>query len=68
MAITAEARWSGWFLSIFPIVALVAIQLLQPDYYDDVKETAAFVPAAIVVAIFLFANVIYMRVMVNIKV
>ena len=67
-AITAEARWSGWFLSIFPIVALVAIQLLQPDYYDGVKETAAFVPAAIVVAIFLFVNIIYMRMMVNIKV
>ena len=67
-AITAEARWSGWFLSIFPVVALVAIQLLQPDYYDGVKETAAFVPAAIVVAIFLFINVIYMRMMVNIKV
>ncbi len=67
-AITAEARWSGWFLSIFPIVALVAIQLLQPDYYDDVKDTAAFVPAAIVVAIFLFVNIIFMRMMVNIKV
>ena len=67
-AITAEARWSGWFLSIFPLAALVIIQLIQPDYYDDVKNTSAFVPAAIVVAIFLFVNVLFMRAMVNIKV
>ncbi|MSU88393.1 pilus assembly protein TadB [Rhodobacteraceae bacterium 2CG4] len=67
-AITAEARWSGWFLSIFPLAALVFIQLIQPDYYDDVKNTTAFVPAAIIVAIMLFINVIFMRMMVNIKV
>ena len=67
-AITAEARWSGWFLSIFPVLALVMIQLIQPDYYDGVKETPVFVPAAIVVGIFLFVNVIFMRIMVNIKV
>ena len=67
-AITAEAKWSGWFLSVFPIGALIVIQIIQPDYYDDVKETAAFVPAAIIVAILLFINVIFMRMMVDIKV
>ncbi|MEM8871603.1 MAG: type II secretion system F family protein [Pseudomonadota bacterium] len=67
-AITAEARWSGWFLSAFPLGALVLIQLIQPDYYDDVKNTTVFVPAAIVVAIMLFVNVLFMRAMVNIKV
>lgn len=67
-AITAEARWSGWFLSVFPIGALILIQLIQPDYYDKVKDTTAFVPAAIVVGIMLFINVIFMRIMVNIKV
>ncbi len=67
-AITAEARWSGWFLSVFPLGALVLIQLVQPDYYDDVKDTTVFVPAAIVVAIMLFINVLFMRAMVNIKV
>ncbi len=67
-AITAEAKWSGWFLSIFPLAALVVIQLIQPNYYDDVKETSLFVPAAIVVAIMLFINVIFMRMMVDIKV
>lgn len=67
-AITAEAKWSGWFLSIFPIVALVAINVIEPNYYDDVKETAYFIPAAIVVGVFLVVNILYMKAMVNIKV
>ncbi|WP_430463475.1 type II secretion system F family protein [Tabrizicola sp.] len=67
-AITAEAKWSGMFLSAFPIGALVMINIVQPDYFDDVKETAAFIPAALVVAVFLVINVIFMKIMVNIKV
>ena len=67
-AITAEAKWSGMFLSIFPIAALVMISVLKPDYYDQVKETSAFIPAAIVVFAFLFANFVFMKIMVNIKV
>lgn len=67
-AITAEAKWSGWFLSIFPLLALVLINVIQPGYYDKVQDTPVFVPAAIVVAIFLFVNIIFMRIMVNIKV
>jgi tight adherence protein B len=67
-AITAEAKWSGMFLSGFPIVAIVMISVLKPDYYDEVKQTAAFIPAAIAVGVFLVVNVVFMRVMVNIKV
>ncbi len=67
-AITAEAKWSGMFLSVFPVVALVAIMVIKPDYYDDVKETAYFIPACIAVGVFLFVNVVFMRMMVNIKV
>lgn len=67
-AITAEAKWSGMFLSVFPIVALVGINVLQPNYYDDVKETALFIPACLVVAAFLVANIFVMRHLVNIKV
>jgi len=66
--ITAEAKWSGMFLSGFPIAALVAIQIIKPDYYDDVKETESFIPAALVVGTFLVINVIFMKIMVNIKV
>ncbi|NNE81830.1 MAG: pilus assembly protein TadB [Silicimonas sp.] len=67
-AITAEAKWSGMFLSLFPILALVMINVIQPNYYDDVKETAAFIPACLVVAAFLVTNIFVMRMLVNIKV
>lgn len=67
-AITAEAKWSGMFLSGFPIAALVMISVLKPDYYDGVKESPAFIPAALVVGAFLVANVVFMKIMVNIKV
>ncbi|TCO69179.1 type II secretion system F family protein [Rhodovulum euryhalinum] len=67
-AITAEAKWSGMFLSGFPIGAIIMISVLKPDYYDQVKETSAFIPAAIAVGVFLVVNVIFMRIMVNIKV
>ena len=67
-AITAEAKWSGMFLSVFPLGALVMINVIQPNYYDDVMETAVFIPACLVVAGFLVANVFVMRRLVNIKV
>ena len=67
-AITAEAKWSGMFLSLFPILALVMINVIQPNYYDDVRETSAFIPACLVVAAFLTVNIFVMRMLVNIKV
>lgn len=67
-AITAEAKWSGMFLSVFPLVALVGINLAQPDYYADVQDTPVFIPACIVVAAFLGLNLFVMRTLVNIKV
>ena len=67
-AITAEAKWSGMFLSGFPIAAIVLIQMIKPDYYDGVKDTQYFVPAALFVVTFLIINVIFMKIMVNIKV
>lgn len=67
-AITAEAKWSGMFLSAFPVGALVMILMVKPDYFDEVKETPAFIPAALIVAVFLVVNMIFMKMMVNIKV
>ncbi len=67
-AITAEAKWSGMFLSAFPIGALVMINVVKPDYFDEVKETPEFIPACLIVAVFLIINVIFMKIMVNIKV
>ena len=67
-AITAESRWSGWFLSAFPILALIAVQLIRPDYYDGVTDSPFFVPATIAVGVMLAINIVFMRMMVNIKV
>lgn len=67
-AITAEARWSGWFLSVFPIIALLGVQVVDPAYYDRVADHPLFIPGAIVTFVLLVANVIFMRVLVNIKV
>ncbi len=67
-AITAEAKWSGLFLSGFPLGALVAINMMDPEYYSEVIDTQFFIPACIVVGIFLIVNVIFMKMMVNIKV
>lgn len=67
-AITAEAKWSGMFLSAFPGLALGMILLIKPDYFDEVKESAMFTPVAMGVGAMLVANVIFMKIMVNIKV
>ncbi|HBS51178.1 MAG TPA: pilus assembly protein TadB, partial [Rhodobacteraceae bacterium] len=67
-AITAEAQWSGKFLSAFPLVALAAILFQDPGYYDEVIDHPYFIPACFVVGILLGANLIVMRVLTNIKV
>lgn len=67
-AITAEAKWSGMFLSGFPIAATIMINVLQPHYYDEAMKTPYFTPACLVVGVFLVVNIIFMKMMVNIKV
>ena len=67
-AITAEAQWSGKFLSGFPLFCLVAILAQDPGYYDEVLDHPYFIPACFVVGIMLTANVFVMRMLTNIKV
>ncbi|MEO9650627.1 MAG: type II secretion system F family protein [Roseobacter sp.] len=67
-AITAEAKWSGKFLSAFPIVALIVINIGDPNYYDDVRDHAYFIPACFLVGIFLALNLFVMRILTDIKV
>ncbi len=67
-AITAEAKWSGKFLSAFPLVALVVINLGDPHYYDEVRDHPYFIPACFIVAIFLGVNLLVMRALTDIKV
>lgn len=67
-AITSEAKFSGYFLSAFPGVALLAILMIKPNYYDDVMETPVFIPACIIVGTMMLINIFVMRSMVDIKV
>ncbi len=67
-AITAEARWSGWFLSLFPVVALLLVQVVQPDYYERVEDHPLFLPGTILTFVLLVVNIFFMRALVNIKV
>ncbi|MFT6607542.1 MAG: tight adherence protein B [Halocynthiibacter sp.] len=67
-AITAEAKWSGMFLSVFPLGALVMVNVIQPNYFDEVMDTPVFIPACLVVAAFLVTNIFVMKSLVNIKV
>jgi len=67
-AITAEAQWSGKFLSAFPLMALVVINLTDPHYYDDVLDHPMFIPACIAVGVCRVANRFVMRMLVKIKV
>ncbi|MTH99389.1 MULTISPECIES: type II secretion system F family protein [Alphaproteobacteria] len=67
-AITAEAQWSGKFLSGFPLVCLVFILVKDPNYYDTVIDEPYFIPACFFVGIMLTLNVIVMKILTNIKV
>lgn len=67
-AITSEAKFSGTFLSFFPILCLIGINVAQPDYYSEVIDSPVFIPACAVVAVMLGVNMLFMRMMVNIKV
>ncbi|MFN3606035.1 MAG: type II secretion system F family protein [Cypionkella sp.] len=67
-AITAEAKFSGAFLSAFPVVALGVILVGDPDFYDDVMQSSYFMPAVGFVVIFLIFNMLFMKIMTTIKV
>lgn len=67
-AITAEAQWSGKFLSAFPLLALIGTLIKDPNYYDGVMDHPWFIPACFVVGIMLTINLVVMRFLTNIKV
>lgn len=67
-AITAEAKWSGKFLSGFPIAALLGVNLMDPQYFNPVIEKWWFYYAVGVMAAFIIANLFVMSRLTNIKV
>ncbi|MDE4132688.1 type II secretion system F family protein [Phaeobacter sp. QD34_3] len=67
-AITAEAQWSGKFLSGFPLLALAGILVKDPNYYDNVLDHPWFIPACFLVGIMLTVNLFVMKMLTNIEV
>ena len=67
-AITAEAQWSGKFLSGFPVFCLVTTLVNDPNYYDSVMDHPWFIPACFLVGGMLTANLFVMRSLTNIQV
>ena len=67
-AITAEAQWSGKFLSGFPLACLAGIMVKSPNYYDEVLDHPYFIPSCFIVGILLTINLFVMRALTNIKV
>ncbi|MGB1235592.1 MAG: type II secretion system F family protein [Planktomarina sp.] len=66
--ITAEAKWSGTFLSVFPVVGFVGLSILKPDYYAQVHADGLYGPALVVVGLFMIVNFVAMRIITNVKV
>jgi tight adherence protein B len=67
-ALTAEGRFSAWFLSIFPLMLVLIIQLVKPDYYTQVMDVPIFPQLVAATIILLAINVVAMRVITTIKV
>jgi len=67
-ALTAEGRFSAWFLSIFPLALIVIIQLIKPDYYTQVMNLPIFYTLVYATVLLLIVNVIAMRMITTIKV
>lgn len=67
-AVTAEARFSGVFLSAFPFIVLAGINAIYPDYYRQVADDPRFVPLAIVTLVLLVFNILVMRKLTNLRI
>lgn len=67
-SITAEGRMSAWFLTVFPLFLAGFIQLIKPDYYTQVADSAAFIPCIVIVVLLLIINFVAMKLFTAIKV
>ena len=67
-ALSAEGRMSAWFLTAMPFVLFGAVQLISQNYFEEVKTSAALVPALVYgISSILLSNFVIYR-MVNFKV
>jgi tight adherence protein B len=67
-ALTAEGRFSGWILGIFPIAFAGILFLIQPDYMGVLFEESIGIMAVIACAIMTFVGFIWLRKILQIEV
>jgi tight adherence protein B len=67
-ALTAEGRFSAYFLSGFPAVMIVAMNTMQPGYYDKVSDYELFPHLVALTFTLLIVNVIAMRMLTKLEV
>lgn len=67
-ALTAEGRFSAYFLSAFPVVMIFAMNILQPGYYEKIMDYEYFPQMMGMTFFLLLLNVIAMRMMTKMEV
>jgi tight adherence protein B len=67
-ALTAEGRFSGWILGIFPVAFAGILYLVQPDYMGVLFEESIGIMAIIASAIMTFVGFIWLRKILQIEV
>lgn len=67
-ALTAEGRFSAYFLSIFPLAMIFAMNALQPGYYDKVSDFELFPHMVSLTFILLIVNVVAMRMITTLEI
>ncbi|HEV7692022.1 MAG TPA: type II secretion system F family protein [Hyphomonadaceae bacterium] len=67
-ALTAEGRFSAYFLSGFPVVMILAMNVMQPGYYTKILDYEYFPQMAGMTFLLLLINVIAMRIMTKMEV
>ena len=67
-ALTAEGRFSGWILGLFPIAFAGVLYLIQPDYMGVLFQESIGIMALIACGIMTFVGFIWLRKILQIEV
>lgn len=67
-ALSAEGRLSAWFLTAMPFVLFAVVSLMSPNYFAELKESPALLPALIYASVSIVGSNYVIYRMVNFKV
>lgn len=66
-ALSAEGRMTGLFLSVLPFGMFVVLNLINPDYYGDVRGNPVVAPTLFFTVCWMSLGIVIINRMVNIK-